>query len=38
MEGIIYKQWSKNCKDVINSELDLITPITKLWPLGVVKG
>jgi len=54
MEGIIYKQWSKNRKgdidlgeapkayknieNVINSELDLITPITKLWPLGVVKG
>lgn len=28
----------KNIEDVIESELDLIRPIHKLRPLGVVKG
>jgi len=28
----------KDIESVIDAELDLIKPITKLWPLGVVKG
>ena len=28
----------KDIESVIEAELDLIKPITKLWPLGVVKG
>ena len=28
----------KDIEDVIESELDLIKPITKLWPMAVIKG
>ncbi|HBM14758.1 MAG TPA: hypothetical protein DD381_00180, partial [Lentisphaeria bacterium] len=28
----------KNIEDVISSELDLIEPIIKLYPIGVLKG
>jgi tRNA-splicing ligase RtcB len=28
----------KDIEDVIASELDLVRPTVKLWPLGVLKG